>query len=425
MAVVVGTPQRPQRWVGDCYGRRHHHHPQPRQQPTIATAWLSSSSTWSEDVDSEFLQLAVDCAKRGVGHTFPNPAVGCVVVDAQSKQILGRGFHPRAGFPHAEIFALWQAFNHVDCGIAAAESVLQPDANKNLYDRVVELSQVYGQPGGPEQLFGTGMASATSQPETSVAEVTVYVTLEPCCHTGKQTRPCAATLAALSRNNGNSDKGVVVVTRVVIGCRDPNPRVNGGGVQVLQQANIGVDVAPLHIKVTTECGKLLTNFHKRMTRMAASRSDGELAAAHYYSYITGAIRRGLRSTAARQQAAGMLPIVLWGGDSIDIKNNNNDDAVEAAVQELTMAPEWMEHVDNMLWQHELILLRLNKAVNKRKAAVQLGERIAEQLQAHVAQTKGHTVLLYRPGIPPVLDLKQFVSGGDETDTGSAEGKDEP
>jgi RNA-binding protein YhbY len=65
-------------------------------------------------------------------------------------------------------------------------------------------------------------------------------------------------------------------------------------------------------------------------------------------------------------------------------------------------------VDACLWDEELVLLRLNKAVEKKKGAKRLGERIAQELDAHVAQTLGHTVLLYRPSVPPVLDLPKLV-----------------
>jgi hypothetical protein len=38
----------------------------------------------------------------------------------------------------------------------------------------------------------------------------------------------------------------------------------------------------------------------------------------------------------------------------------------------------------------------------------LGERIAEQLNAHVAEVKGHTALMYRPAFPPILNLDEMV-----------------
>lgn len=53
------------------------------------------------------MECALAEARRGEGLTNPNPAVGAVVV--RDGHIVGRGFHPRAGEPHAEIFALREA----------------------------------------------------------------------------------------------------------------------------------------------------------------------------------------------------------------------------------------------------------------------------------------------------------------------------
>jgi pyrimidine deaminase RibD-like protein len=54
--------------------------------------------------DKRFMQHALDLAALAKGLTYPNPAVGCVIVAAGS--VVGEGFHPRAGEPHAEVFAL-------------------------------------------------------------------------------------------------------------------------------------------------------------------------------------------------------------------------------------------------------------------------------------------------------------------------------
>ena len=54
--------------------------------------------------DNYFMMLAIEQAKQGLYTTRPNPAVGCVIV--QSGEIVGQGFHPKAGEPHAEVFAL-------------------------------------------------------------------------------------------------------------------------------------------------------------------------------------------------------------------------------------------------------------------------------------------------------------------------------
>ena len=58
-------------------------------------------------IDDAYLARAAVLALRGAGRTWPNPVVGCVVV--RDGEIVGEGFHPRAGEPHAEIFALAQA----------------------------------------------------------------------------------------------------------------------------------------------------------------------------------------------------------------------------------------------------------------------------------------------------------------------------
>lgn len=85
-----------------------------------------------------YMQRALDLAARGIFSAAPNPRVGCVIV--KDGQIVGEGFHERAGEPHAEVHALQQA------GEAARGA-------------------------------------------------TVYVTLEPCAHYGR-TPPCADALIA-------------------------------------------------------------------------------------------------------------------------------------------------------------------------------------------------------------------------------------
>ncbi|MFC3832232.1 MULTISPECIES: bifunctional diaminohydroxyphosphoribosylaminopyrimidine deaminase/5-amino-6-(5-phosphoribosylamino)uracil reductase RibD [Deinococcus] len=89
-------------------------------------------------VDERFMTLALEHAATGLGRTAPNPPVGCVIV--QGSEVVGRGFHPKAGEPHAEVFALREA---------------------------------------GEQARGA----------------TAYVTLEPCSHFGR-TPPCADALIA-------------------------------------------------------------------------------------------------------------------------------------------------------------------------------------------------------------------------------------
>ncbi|MGI9859846.1 bifunctional diaminohydroxyphosphoribosylaminopyrimidine deaminase/5-amino-6-(5-phosphoribosylamino)uracil reductase RibD [Moorella naiadis] len=88
--------------------------------------------------DTIFMRRALDLARRGLGRTSPNPAVGAVIV--KDGRVVGEGYHQKAGTPHAEIHALQAA------GPAARGSIL-------------------------------------------------YVTLEPCCHYGR-TPPCTAAIIA-------------------------------------------------------------------------------------------------------------------------------------------------------------------------------------------------------------------------------------
>lgn len=119
--------------------------------------------------------LALAEAAKGLGRTTPNPPVGCVIV--RGGEVVGRGFHPAAGQPHAEIFALREA----------AEQA------------------------GSETLQGAD----------------VYVTLEPCSHYGR-TPPCTDALIAAG------------VGRVIAAAPDPNPQVSGRGLAKLHAAGISV-----------------------------------------------------------------------------------------------------------------------------------------------------------------------------------------
>ncbi|XP_048594735.1 riboflavin biosynthesis protein PYRD, chloroplastic-like [Brassica napus] len=59
------------------------------------------------DDDAFYMRRCVELAKRATGCTSPNPLVGCVIV--KDSKIVGEGFHPKAGQPHAEVFALRDA----------------------------------------------------------------------------------------------------------------------------------------------------------------------------------------------------------------------------------------------------------------------------------------------------------------------------
>ncbi len=58
-------------------------------------------------IDRAMMQRCLELARQATGKTAPNPLVGCVIVN--NGAIVGEGFHPKAGEPHAEVFALRQA----------------------------------------------------------------------------------------------------------------------------------------------------------------------------------------------------------------------------------------------------------------------------------------------------------------------------
>lgn len=141
--------------------------------------------------DQKFMRLALRLAERGRGRVEPNPMVGCAVV--RGGQVIGRGWHREFGGPHAEVLAIADA-------------------------------------GG------------------KVARATMYVTLEPCSHTGK-TPPCADLIVQHK------------IGRVVVPMRDPFPKVAGRGIKRLRGAGIPVDVGLL----AKEARALNAPYIKRVT----------------------------------------------------------------------------------------------------------------------------------------------------------------
>ena len=124
----------------------------------------------THNINKDFMLRAIELAERGTGWTSPNPLVGAVIV--KDGQIIGEGWHHRYGDLHAE-----------------------RDALKNC----------------------------SEDPK----DADIYVTLEPCCHHGKQP-PCTNALIEAG------------IKRVIIGSSDPNPLVAGKGVRILKEHGITV-----------------------------------------------------------------------------------------------------------------------------------------------------------------------------------------
>ena len=179
------------------------------------------------DGDRAHMARALALAARGLYTATPNPRVGCVIV--KEGAVVGEGWHERTGAPHAEVNAL-------------------ADARARGRD-----------PRG----------------------ATLYVTLEPCNHTGR-TPPCTDAVIAAG------------IGRVVAAMADPNPAAARGGAR-LRAAGIAVDVGLLG----EEARELNVGFVSRMTRgrpwvrmKAAASLDGRTALASGASqWITGETAR--------------------------------------------------------------------------------------------------------------------------------------
>ena len=166
-------------------------------------------------IDRGHLARALLLAERGRGAVHPNPMVGCVIV-AAAGEVVGEGWHARFGGPHAEVAAL------ADAG---------------------------------EEARGA----------------TAYVSLEPCCHTGK-TGPCTEALARAG------------IARVVVASDDPSEKASGRGLGNLRDEGIDVAVLPASDQIATDARLLNQPFRKQartglpwVLHKAASTLDGKVA----------------------------------------------------------------------------------------------------------------------------------------------------
>ena len=140
------------------------------------------------DTHIKYMKRCIELASEGIGNTYPNPLVGCVIV--HNNKIIGEGSHQEYGCSHAEVNAI--------------NSVVDKDLLK---------------------------------------ESTLYVNLEPCNHYGK-TPPCTKLIL---------EKGI---KNVVIGSKDPNRNVLGGGINTLVSNDCNVEYGI----IKDECDSLNKRF---------------------------------------------------------------------------------------------------------------------------------------------------------------------
>ncbi len=193
-----------------------------------------------------FIRQTLELASKGLGATWPNPMVGSVIV--KDGRVIGEGHHVRSGEDHAELAAI-----------------------KNC----------------------------SESPEGA----TVYVNLEPCCHTNKKTPPCAQKLI------------LEKVKKVVICNLDPNPLVNGQGVELLRSHGIEVE----HGILSAEGERLNEVFflNQRLKRpfvylKMASTLDGRIALPSGESkWITGELAR-----AEVHRLRSLHQVVMVGAETV-------------------------------------------------------------------------------------------------------------
>ena len=205
----------------------------------------NGSSRQQQDSAEQWMGLALRLARRAEGQTSPNPPVGAVIV-RDGRQV-GWGYHRRTGDPHAEVEALRRA--------------------------------------------GSRARGAT-----------LYVTLEPCNHTGR-TGPCCDDIMAAG------------MARVVIGARDPNPITDGRGIARLRRSGVAIVTGVR----AAETRRLIAPFHKAMmtglpfvVAKAAQSLDGKIATHSGQSqWITSAPARR-----ARHEWRSRVDAILVGIETI-------------------------------------------------------------------------------------------------------------
>ena len=211
------------------------------------------------DIDKKHMAAAIRLAVKARGMTSPNPLVGAVLT--KNGKVIGRGYHKRAGLPHAEI----EAFQ---------------DARKSR-----------------KKIEGS----------------TLYVTLEPCCHKGKRTPPCVDSII--------KEK----VAKVVVSSLDPNPKVSGKGVSKLKRNGIEVVTGVLKDKssaMNEAYIKYITKGEPYVILKLAATLDGKIAASSGDSKWIGSDTQRRYAHKLRSQADAVMAgigTVLSDNPSLNVR----------------------------------------------------------------------------------------------------------
>ena len=208
--------------------------------------------------EKDFMAMALDLARLGLGRTSPNPMVGAVIV--KNGKIIGQGFHQKAGMAHAEV----EALKNVGAGF-------------------------------PRPILKT-IAGGETPP---LRNATLYVTLEPCCHHGR-TPPCVDAIIQAG------------IKHVVVGMKDPDEKVSGQGIRLLKKHGIKVTVGVMEKECRELNAAYIKHRQKKMpyvTLKMASTLDGKIALPSGDSkWITGEVAREMGHVLRDQHDAIMVGI---------------------------------------------------------------------------------------------------------------------
>lgn len=295
--------------------------------------------------DAGHMRSALALARRGLGNTWPNPSVGCVVV--RDGRVVGRAVTAPGGRPHAEPVAL--------------------------------------------EMAGDAARGAT-----------VYVTLEPCCHWGR-TPPCVDALIAAG------------VARVVIAARDPDPRVNGAGIERLRAGGVVVDEGVLRDEATEIVAGFASRVHggrPLVTLKLASTLDGRIATRTGESrWITGeAARRAAHALRGRNDAVmvGVGTVVTDNPDlTCRIPGFRPNPVVRVVADSHLRMPLTARLVASAREAPTWVLIRADADAERRHAFMEAGVRLLEVPAAELGvDLKSGLAALAEAGITRIL-----VEGG--------------
>ena len=166
--------------------------------------------------DRHWMKRALRLATHALGNAAPNPAVGCVIVHEPTQRLLAEGHTAPYPGPHAEARAL---------------------------------------------------AALTAGDQALLAQSTLYVTLEPCAHTGRNP-PCAHVIAQTALH------------RIVVARLDPNPLVAGRGLRALRAAGKWVAVGLMSVEASALNAGFISRHERGRMVVAlkwAQTLDGQLA----------------------------------------------------------------------------------------------------------------------------------------------------